>query len=378
MRRRTVVLAFNAFKGTLTAREACTAAARGARGWRVVHRPMADGGDGTAQVLKEVLCGKWRSVRVCGPLGQPVRARFLHVPDRKLAVIEMATASGYALVPPAFRNPLDTTTHGTGELILAAIRAGARTILIGVGGSATVDGGAGALQALGAQFTGPAGKPLQPPMNGGILQSISAADLSAARRSLRGVRIEVLCDVRNPLLGRNGAAPVFAPQKGATPAAVKSLERGLRQLAATALKRPLAAKPFTGAAGGLAFGLAAVGAKLLPGARAVARLIALEDAIKSADLVLTGEGAADTQTLEGKAPAEVGRLARLHRVPCVLLAGRVTIDTHSLTRAGFTSAFALATGGQTPEDARASSALHLTNTVAEVFRLAEAFSKPHK
>ncbi len=286
--RPTIVVAPNAFKETFSPREAARLIARGLR--RALPRarlelvPVADGGDGTLEALRAALGGRLVHVRVTGPLGAPVRAAYLRA--GRTAVVEMARASGLKLVPPEKRNPLVTTTRGTGELIAHAVGHGARRILLGVGGSATVDGGAGALEVV------------TPAM---------------ARR------VTVLCDVENPLLGPRGAAPVFGPQKGATPARVRILQERLAAWARLLRKRTGADVrriPRGGAAGGLSAGLAAYGARLVSGAEYILRLSGFP---RPCDFVVTGEGRIDRTSLGGKA---VGTVLRLSPAPVVLVCGR--------------------------------------------------------
>lgn len=283
-----VVVAPNAFKETFSPLQAARLIARGLSRTlpaRLVLRPVADGGDGTLEALRSRLGGRRVAVRVTGPMGAPVRARYLRA--GRTAVIEMAEASGLRLVPPGRRNPLAATTRGTGELIAHAWHHGARSILLGVGGSATVDGGAGALEVL-------------------------------PREAIR--RVTVLCDVDNPLLGPRGAAPVFGPQKGATPGMVRHLQERLRRWARELQERTgvdVCRLRGGGAAGGLAAGLAAYGARLVPGAEYILKKVGFPP--RRCDCVVTGEGHVDRTSLEGKA---VGAVLRASPAPVVLVCGR--------------------------------------------------------
>jgi len=302
-----VVVAPDSFKGSLAAAGAADALAEGVGRARPDARidrcPVADGGEGTVDAILAAAGGERREARVRDPLGREIRARFGLLPPRdgrRVAVLEMAVASGLPLLSGAERDAERTTTHGTGDLILAALDAGADEILLGIGGSATVDGGRGCIEALG----GPDG-------------------LDAR---LRETRIRVACDVTNPLLGPEGAAAVYGPQKGATPEAVERLERRLaewaRRLGGEGVDRPGA-----GAAGGLGFGLAAVcGATLTPGFALVAEAIGLGRRLEGAALCLTGEGRLDAQSAAGKAAAGVARLARERGVPVVCVPGRTAAD----------------------------------------------------
>lgn len=287
--------------------------------------PVADGGDGTLDVL---LGADPRSRvtrhRVTDPLGAAITARLGWLADGS-AVVEMAEASGLRLIGRRKPDPRRATSRGTGELILAALDGGAARIIVGVGGSASTDGGAGLLQALGARFLGEEGRELGP--GGAALRNLESIDLSGIDPRLRSVALHVAVDVRNPLLGVDGAAAVFAPQKGARPGDVAFLEAGLDRFALVAERDAgaagYAATPGSGAAGGAAFGLMLIGAYRAPGAALVCDLVGLDTAIAGASLVLTGEGRLDAQTSWGKAPAEVARRAALAGVPCVAIAGVV-------------------------------------------------------
>ncbi|MBX7244352.1 MAG: glycerate kinase [Candidatus Sumerlaeaceae bacterium] len=373
----TIVAAPNAFKGSASAAEVCRCIERAARGLsapvRVVSLPMADGGDGTADVLRTALNGKWLRAIVRGPRGKSITSRYAWCPGTRTAIIEMALASGLALLKLSGRKPLHTTSHGTGELIAHALGQGARRILIAVGGSATVDGGAGALQALGAQFHDKRGRLIADPLTGGKLSSIHHADLSRLRETVSRAKLEVVCDVSNPLLGAFGAARVFGPQKGATPADVRTLEGNLatfsKVLCQAAGKNPRALSTVagTGASGGLAFGLlVGCGAAIRPGARLVADLIALEKQIASCNLVISGEGAVDSQSFMGKVPDEVARLARKHRKPLVLIGGSINLGIRELRRRGVTAAFPLVRGPISLDEALRQTPALLTETAANV------------
>jgi glycerate kinase len=287
-----IVVAPNAFKETFSPREAARLIAKGLRRAlphaRLELVPLADGGDGTLEALRASLGGRLVSVRVTGPMGEPVRASYLRAGDT--AVVEMARASGLRLVPPDRRDPLVATTRGTGELIAHAIRAGARRVLLGVGGSATVDGGRGAMEVL------------------------RPADCR---------RITILCDVENPLLGPRGAARVFGPQKGATPAGVRVLERRLAAWARELRRRTgrdVSRVPGTGAAGGLPAALLAHGAKLVPGAGYILRRAGFP---RPCDAVVTGEGRVDRTSLGGKV---VGTVLKLSPAPVVVVCGRCELS----------------------------------------------------
>lgn len=326
-----LVLAPNAFKESLTAAEAARAMRRGlARalpGAELVEFPVADGGDGLADVLRHHLGGTVLRRTVTGPLGRPVEARLLRLkaPGPRTFVIEVAETSGLRLVPLTRRDPMRATSRGVGEMIAEALDRRAERIVIGLGGSATVDGGAGMAQALGFSLLDRAGKSLVP--GGGSLERLERIIPPRGSGFPKGVEIVGICDVRNPLLGRRGAAAVFGPQKGATPSMVPRLDRGLARLAACLrrdLGRSVALLPGAGAAGGLGAGLAGfLGASLVPGADWLLDLTGFDAALDGADWVMTGEGRLDAQTLENKAPAVVARRAAARAIPTIGLAGSV-------------------------------------------------------
>jgi glycerate kinase len=319
-----VVVAPDSFKGSIGARGAAEALAGGwlsARpGDRLTRLPLADGGEGTLEVLAAAAGGcRWHPAQVTGPAGRPVVACWLELPGQT-HVIELARASGLPLLTAA--RPLRADTAGTGELIGRALDAGARRILITLGGSASTDGGTGALAALGARFLDAAGRDLPP--GGGALASLAAADLTGLRPAPRG-EVTCLTDVRAPLLGAAGAAAVFGPQKGADAAQIALLEAGLRRLAAVLGGEPGAAG--AGAAGGAAYGFAAAwGAAITPGAAELCRLAGLDRALDEADLVITGEGSYDLTSADGKVPGAVFAAADQAGVPAALVAGVIAAD----------------------------------------------------
>lgn len=321
-----VLIAPDKFKDACSAEEAAAAVAAGVRDARpdaeVVLCPLGDGGEGTGRVLARVLGFQERTETVLDPLARPRRARWWLAPDGQTAIVEMAEASGLALLPPGERAALRTTSYGTGQLLRAAVEAGCRYVLLCVGGSATVDGGAGCLQALGVELTDANGAALTEPLTGGRLPEIA----TARRPDTWRLSIDILCDVDNPLLGSRGAAAVFAPQKGADAAAVQQLERGLGYWADVLQRdfgRDVRDLPGAGAAGGLPAGLAACGARLVPGFDEVAARVGLREKLAACDLCLTGEGRIDEQTAHGKVVAGVARLATAERVPVVALVGAV-------------------------------------------------------
>lgn len=369
-----IIIAPNALKGCLTAAEAAQALARGvaraAPNLEIMQIPVADGGDGLAEVLISALHGVQQTVVVSGPLGDPVSATFCHVPARRLAAIEMATASGLALLAQDQLNPLQTTTRGTGELIRAALELSASHLIVGIGGSATNEGGIGMATALGARFLDGNGHPVQPV--GGALLQIERIDLSGLDPRLATTRIEVICDVDNPLLGERGAARVYGPQKGAAPDQVEKLEAGLAHLA-DVIERDLGFKvrelPGAGAAGGLGAGLKAfLGAELRRGVDLVLDLVGLDEPLGDADLVLTAEGQIDFQTAFGKAPAGVAERARAHGVPCIAIAGSVGHGLDALHDLGVNAVFSLCPGPMSLEQAMAAGGDYLSAVAEQAVR----------
>lgn len=353
-----IILAPNALKGSCTAAAAAAAMARGiARALpaaELIELPVADGGDGLAEVLALALDGERRSVQVTGPRFAPVEAPLVWSPGRRTAVVEMALASGLALLAEQERDATATTTLGTGELLRAALDLGARHIILGLGGSATNDGGIGMAQALGWRFLDASGEPVAPV--GARLADIARIDGTARDARLDQVRIEAVCDVDNPLTGPRGAAAVYGPQKGASPAQVAALDAGLAQLAtliARELGREVADLPGAGAAGGLGAGLVAFAdARLRPGAELVLDLLALDRHLAGADLVLTAEGRMDAQTAYGKAPAAVAARARAQGIPCIAIAGGIGADIGALHAIGIDAVFSLCRGPMRLEEAQ--------------------------
>jgi glycerate kinase len=300
--------------------------------------PVADGGEGTARILTESLGGCFLSVAVSGPLGDPVSATFGTVARGNIAILDIASATGLALVPNDQRDVMRATSFGVGELIKAACTSGALKIIVGVGGSACNDGGCGMAQALGVRFLDSKGQEIASPMGGGDLIRISAIDVSHWVPALSGKEITVACDVGNPLTGRTGAAHVYAAQKGASEEQIALLDRGLENLAAI-VSRDLGIEiegvPRCGAAGGLAAGLFAfAGATLVPGIELVLDAVQFDSRIRDCDLCLTGEGRLDAQSLEGKACIGVARRAGAANVPTVALVGLAGADVAKVLETG--------------------------------------------
>jgi glycerate kinase len=322
-----VIIAPDSFKGNLSAPEVCEAVAAGLRDAdptvETVFLPLADGGEGTARAITTSAGGTFRKVRVTGPLGEPVAVEFGLIRDGRTAVLDMASASGIELVPHERLNPMAATSRGTGELIAAALEAGVEEIVLGIGGSATSEGGVGMASALGFQFLDERGAPVPP--GGAGLSRIAEVRTAGADPRLSRVSFRVACDVTNPLLGPSGAAAVFGPQKGATPEMVKQLDAGLGRLADAYRRAGLAAdveQPGDGAAGGLGATLRILfKAKMGSGARLVMDYARFDHFVAGADLVITGEGRTDAQTASGKLCAVVASECRKAGVPVALLAG---------------------------------------------------------
>lgn len=347
-----IVIAPDSFKESLTAMEAAQAMAEGFMeifpdaNCRCV--PMADGGEGTVQAIISGTGGHLEELDVTGPLGTPVRAFFGLSGDGSTAIIEMAAASGLALVPPKERNPLRTTSRGTGELMLRALDMGAKHLILGLGGSATNDAGVGMLAALGVRFTDGKGQEIE--LSGGGLEQLAHIDVSGLDQRLRDTVIDVACDVTNPLCGPRGASAVFGPQKGATPDMVQTLDANLARFAqltrgiGTALpdnkRADMADFPGAGAAGGMGGAFYAyLNSAIRPGCEIVAEAVGLDAAIAACDLVITGEGRMDSQTLSGKTPLGVARVARKHGKPVIGIAGCLGPGVEVLHDEGFVALF---------------------------------------
>ena len=339
-----VVLAPDKFKGSLTAAEVAKALAAGMQdvlpGLETIMLPVADGGDGTVAAALSAGFAKI-IVDAVGPTGEPVQAPYALDGDR--AVVELAAVVGLSMLPGGRLEPLRSSTYGLGLVVADAIRRGATTIVLGLGGSASSDGGAGMAQALGARLLGANGNELPP--EGGALADLAHLDLAPLRAALDGVTIIVASDVDNPLLGLRGAAAVFGPQKGAAPQQVEALERGLRhwsQLVSNATGRDDAQRAGAGAAGGTGFAaLALLNAEIKPGIELILDLIDFDRRIAGADLVVTGEGSLDEQSLAGKAPVGVARAAARAGIPVVAVAGRLQLSVTRLREAGISGGYAL-------------------------------------
>lgn len=368
-----IVIAPDSFKESLSAPEVAQAIARG---WLAVYPdaeialcPMADGGEGTVDAVLAATGGERRELTVQGPLATQVQAHWGWLGDGT-AVIEMAAASGLHWVPSAQRDARVTSSYGTGELIRAALDAGATRIILGLGGSATNDGGSGLLRALGARFLDAGGNELRP--GGAALAKLQRVDLSALDARLHDVQVDVAADVDNPLCGPRGASAVFGPQKGANPAQVEELDAALARMAevvSEALGEDFSNFPGVGAAGGLGFAAKAFfDARFRPGVELVAELSGLAEAVAGADLVITGEGRLDAQSLHGKTPVGVARVAQAQGVPVVALAGSLGDGYQQVREAGIEAAFSLAPGPISLEYACAHAAEELEARAVDLAR----------
>lgn len=342
-----VLIAPDSFKGSLTALEAAESIEQGLKKvdlqFGIEKLPMADGGEGTVRSLVDATDGRIVKEKVTGPLGEKVEAFFGILGDENTAVIEMAAASGLPLVAEDDRDPTKTTTYGTGELIKAALDAGCRKLIIGIGGSATNDCGVGMAQALGGRFLNEDGKEVG--FGGGELKKIQHIDLSGMDVRIKEAEIQVACDVDNPLYGREGAAYVYAPQKGADSETVEELDAGLKHIADIInrdLEIAVASISGAGAAGGLGAGLVAfLGGELKPGIDIVIETTGIESRVKEADIVITGEGMIDSQTVFGKTPIGVARVAKKHSVPVIGVAGSLGADADEVYEHGIDVLFSI-------------------------------------
>lgn len=369
------VLAPDSFKESMTAKEAAEAMERGIKKAiptaECIKVPMADGGEGTVQSLVDATDGEIIEIEVTGPACNKVKAVYGILGDGKTAVIEMASASGIHLVKKEKRNPLYTTTYGTGELIKSALNRGVKNILIGIGGSATNDGGAGMLEALGAKFYDKYGDELA--FGGAALEKLEKIDLSNFDARVKDVKIEVACDVNNPLTGENGASYIFGPQKGATPEMVKQLDKALKNYARV-IREQLGCDvenvPGSGAAGGLGAGLMAfLNADLRKGVELVIKYTKLDEKVKGADYVFTGEGSVDSQTVFGKTPFGVSTVAKKYNIPTIAFAGRIGDGVEELYKHGINSIIGILQGVTNLDEALKSGKENIEKTCENIARI---------
>ncbi|MCI1880904.1 MAG: glycerate kinase [Sporolactobacillus sp.] len=373
-----VVIAPDSFKESLNAAAAAQAIQRG-----LIHVwpntayelvPMADGGEGTVRSLVAATGGKIIAQTVTGALGEPVAGFFGMLGDKKTAVIEMAAAAGLESIPPQARNPREATTFGVGELIRAALDAGARRILLGLGGSATNDGGCGMACALGVKLLDGNGHPLD--KGGAALLSLEKIDLSGLDPRIAQTSFEIATDVDSPLTGSNGASAIFGPQKGASAEDVRLLDRALcrfADVAARELHRDIDRIPGAGAAGGLGAGaLLFLNGTIRPGVDLIVRETGLEEKMKGASLVVTGEGKIDGQTAYGKTPVGVARIAAKKHIPVVALAGMLAAGCESVYHCGIDALFSIVPGAVSLKEALADADKNLQRTSENIARLLSA------
>jgi glycerate 2-kinase len=370
-----IVIAPNAFKGSLSSGEAAQCISEGFKKSKLSctlkQIPIADGGDGTAHLISKKLSAKTLYSVVHDPLGKKIRASYGWDEKNKTAIIEMADASGIRLIKKEALNPLKSNTRGTGELIKSALGKGAKKIIIGLGGSATVDGAAGLLNELGARFLDKSGRRLTELPKG--LLALNKIDLSAMDSRIKDCEIILLCDVTNKLLGKNGAAAVFGPQKGANTKDVALLEKNLYQfnkIVKKDLKVDMDSFKHGGTAGGVAAGLAAfMNAKLVSGISYYLDVVSFDKELKNTDLVVTSEGALDTQTLEGKGPFGVAEKATDHKIPIIILAGQVPQKIGKELHKYFNAIFSIGHGPSSVEEAMSNTADDLERTAYELGNL---------
>jgi len=372
-----IVIAPDSFKESLTAADVAQAISEGFAAVYpdadLVRLPVADGGEGTTAALTAATGGVIHKQAVTGPLGYPVEAFWGMLGDNRTAVIETAAASGLDLVSRDKRNPLVTTTYGTGELIRLALDRGAEKIILGLGGSATNDGGAGLLQALGARFLDQHGQPIPP--GGGGLAKLATIDLCKLDPRLSKLELSVACDVDNPLLGENGASAIFGPQKGATPEMVQQLDLNLAHFAEQLLRTTgidVTKTPGSGAAGGIAAVLLPFfNASLRPGIDIVLDAIGIEEHLSNADLVITGEGRLDSQSIAGKTPVGVARRAKKFNLPVVAIAGSLATDAELVTEHGIDALFSCVPGAISLDQAMQEAFINLRNTSQNIARISQ-------
>jgi glycerate kinase len=377
-----IVIAPDSFKESLSALQVADAIEAGFREVfphaEVRKLPVADGGEGTVQAMIDATGGRRVALDVTGPLGEKVAAFYGELPapedGKPMAVIEMAAASGLELVSPQRRNPLLATSRGTGELILHALDKGVRRFVLGVGGSATNDGGAGMLQALGVRMLSEAGVELD--AGGAALAGLVRIDVSALDPRVKESEFHIACDVSNPLVGPNGASAVFGPQKGATPDMVAQLDACLAHYAkvvARDLGRDVADMPGAGAGGGIGAAMVVfLGGRLRPGIEIIAEAVGLEQAVVDADLVITGEGRIDGQSVSGKTPVGVARIAKRHGKPVIAIGGGLAVDAAVVHAHGIDAVFAAVCRPCTVEEALAEAGANLkaaARNVAQALRL---------
>lgn len=377
-----IVIAIDSLKGSLSSLEAANAIKKGIENSKlnadVEIKPLADGGEGTVDALVDGMNGQRKVIKVCGPANKTVEATYGILDESNTAIMEMAQAAGITQVNGDEKNPLTTTTYGVGEMIKAAINEGCRNFIMGIGGSATNDAGVGMLQALGFKFYDENDNLVG--LGGQVLNKIKRIDTSERIKELDECNFKIACDVNNPLFGLNGAAYIYGPQKGATPEIVEELDKGLRNFAEIVKKdlgKDLAETEGAGAAGGLGYGfLVFLNSKLESGIKIILDEIKLEESVKDADIVVTGEGRLDNQTAMGKAPIGVAKLAKKYGAKVIAIAGCTTDDAIACNEEGIDAFFAIVNKATTLEEAMETKNAenNMISTSTQIFNLIKALS----
>lgn len=375
-----IVISIDSLKGSLTSIEAANAIKKGILSVDnksdVVIMPLADGGEGTVEALVQGMSGEEKVISVTGPINEKVNATYGILKETNTAIIEMAQASGLPLVPAELRNPLNTTTYGVGEIIKEAIEKGCRNFIVGIGGSATNDCGVGMLQALGFEFYDKNDNLVG--LGGKVLNQIKRIKSDNKLKELDECNFKIACDVNNPLYGENGAAYIYGPQKGATEEIVKELDKGLKNFAEVVKKdlgKDIAHMEGAGAAGGLGFGfLGFLNSKLESGIKIILDEIKLEEVVKDADIVITGEGRLDNQTAMGKAPIGVAKLAKKHGAKVIAIAGCTTPDAVKCNEEGIDAYFSIVNKAMTIDEAmkKENATQNMIETTIQIFNLIKA------
>lgn len=375
-----IVISIDSLKGSLTSIEAANAIKKGILSVDnksdVVIMPLADGGEGTVEALVQGMSGEEKVISVTGPINEKVNATYGILKETNTAIIEMAQASGLPLVPAELRNPLNTTTYGVGEIIKEAIEKGCRNFIVGIGGSATNDCGVGMLQALGFEFYDENDNLVG--LGGKVLNQIKRIKTDNKLKELDECNFKIACDVNNPLYGENGAAYIYGPQKGATEEIVKELDKGLESFAEVVKKdlgKDIAHIEGAGAAGGLGFGfLGFLNSKLESGIKIILDEIKLEEVVKDADIVITGEGRLDNQTAMGKAPIGVAKLAKKHGAKVIAIAGCTTPDAVKCNEEGIDAYFSIVNKAMTIDEAmkKENANQNMIETTIQIFNLIKA------
>lgn len=375
-----IVISIDSLKGSLTSIEAANAIKKGILSVDnksdVIIMPLADGGEGTVEALVQGMNGEEKVISVTGPINEKVNATYGILKETNTAIIEMAQASGLPLVPAELRNPLNTTTYGVGEIIKEAIEKGCRNFIVGIGGSATNDCGVGMLQALGFEFYDENDNLVG--LGGKVLNQIKRIKTDNKLKELDECNFKIACDVNNPLYGENGAAYIYGPQKGATEEIVKELDKGLKNFAEVVkddLGKDIAHIGGAGAAGGLGFGfLGFLNSKLESGIKIILDEIKLEEVVKDADIVITGEGRLDNQTAMGKAPIGVAKLAKKHGAKVIAIAGCTTPYAVKCNEEGIDAYFSIVNKAMTIDEAmkKENATQNMIETTIQIFNLIKA------